>query len=109
MEKNYPPKGEFYMYPQYDKENNLIGFTTDYEGEGAFGKYCKIIVTGETLQLYFMIQKENIDFIINQLEKIEEMSEHPPRVYSKRDQLITITAMVKLLKCYTKKLNNERA
>jgi hypothetical protein len=56
-----------------------------------------------------MIQKENIDFIINQLEKIEEMSEHPPRVYSKRDQLITITAMVKLLKCYIKKLNNEKA
>jgi hypothetical protein len=49
MKKNYPPKGEFYMYPQYDEEDNLIGFTTDYEGEGAFGKYCKIIATGETL------------------------------------------------------------
>jgi aspartate/methionine/tyrosine aminotransferase len=49
MKKNYPPKGEFYMYPQYDEENNLVGFTTDYEGEGAFGKYCKIIATGETL------------------------------------------------------------
>ena len=49
MKKNYPPKGEFYMYPQYDEEDNLIGFTTDYEGEGAFGKYCKIIAIGETL------------------------------------------------------------
>ena len=49
MEKNYPPKGEFYMYPQYDEEDNLVGFTTDYEGEGAFGKNVKIIATGETL------------------------------------------------------------
>jgi len=49
MKKNYPPKGEFYMYPQYDKEDNLVGFTTDYEGEGAFGKLCKIIATGELL------------------------------------------------------------
>ena len=48
MKKNYPPKGEFYMYPQYDEEDNLVGFTTDYEGEGAFGKHCKIIATGET-------------------------------------------------------------
>ena len=54
MKKNYPPKGEFYMYPQYDEEDNLVGFTTDYEGadyegDGAYGKYCKIIATGETL------------------------------------------------------------
>ena len=49
MKKNYPPKGEFYMYPQYDEEDNLVGFTTDYEGKGAFGKLCKIIATGETL------------------------------------------------------------
>lgn len=49
MKKNYPPKGEFYMYPQYDEEDNLVGFTTYYEDEGAFGKFCKIIVTGETL------------------------------------------------------------
>jgi hypothetical protein len=49
MKKNYPPKGEFYMYPQYDEEDNLVGFTTDYEGEGAFGKNCKIIAIGETL------------------------------------------------------------
>lgn len=48
MKKNYPPKGEFYMYPQYDESDNLVGFTIDYEGEGAFGKYCKIIATGET-------------------------------------------------------------
>ena len=47
--KNYPPKGEFYMYPQYDEEDNLVGFTVDYEGKGAYGKYCKIIATGETL------------------------------------------------------------
>lgn len=46
---NYPPKGSFYMYPQYDEEDNLVGFTIYYEGEGAFGKYCKIIATGETL------------------------------------------------------------
>lgn len=31
-EKNYPPKGIFYMYPQYDEDNYLVGFTTDYEG-----------------------------------------------------------------------------
>ena len=49
MKKSYPPKGEFYMYPQYDEEDNLVGFTVDYEGEGAYGKNCKIIATGETL------------------------------------------------------------
>ena len=49
MKKNYPPKGEFYMYPQYDEEDNLVGFTTDYEGKGAFGIYCKIITNGEIL------------------------------------------------------------
>lgn len=49
MKKNYPPKGTFYMYPQYDNNNNLIGFTTDYEGVGAYGKRCKITSTGEIL------------------------------------------------------------
>lgn len=48
-EKDYPPKGTFYMYPQYDEDNYLVGFTTDYEGEGAYGKLCKIVTTGETL------------------------------------------------------------
>lgn len=49
MKKNYPPKGEFYMYPQYDEEDNLVGFTSDYEGKGAYGKLCKIMSTGEIL------------------------------------------------------------
>lgn len=43
-ERDYPPKGTFYMYPQYDEDNELFGFTTDYEGEGAFGRACEIIV-----------------------------------------------------------------
>lgn len=48
-ERDYPPKGTFYMYPQYDEDNCLVGFTTDYEGEGAYGKLCKIVTTGDTL------------------------------------------------------------
>ena len=48
MKKNYPPKGKFYMYPQYDDEDNLVGFTAYYE-EGTYSKLCEIIATGEVL------------------------------------------------------------
>ena len=44
--KDYPPIGTYYMYPQYDEENNLVGFTTDYEGEGAYGSLCEIEAKG---------------------------------------------------------------
>ena len=46
MDKNYPPIGTLYMYPCYDEDNNLVGFSSDYEAEGAFGSLLEIEVKG---------------------------------------------------------------
>ena len=43
-EKEYPPRGTFYMYPCYDEDNNLIKFSSDYEEEGAYGSLSKLEV-----------------------------------------------------------------
>lgn len=40
QEIDYPPIGSYLMYPCYDEGNNLIGFSSDYEADGAFGKLC---------------------------------------------------------------------
>lgn len=45
-EKDCPPEGTYYMYPCYDRDNNLIGFSLDYEARGAFGELCEIVCKG---------------------------------------------------------------
>ena len=46
-EANYPPKGEYYMYPCYDEDGELVKFSTDYEEDGAYGSLQKISVGSE--------------------------------------------------------------
>ena len=47
QEKEYPPKkGSYLMYPCYNRDNELIGFSSDYEAEGAYGNLCMIECIG---------------------------------------------------------------
>lgn len=64
-EIQYPPRGIFYMYPQYDEDNELFGFTTEYEGEGAYGKSSTLIVNEDIES----VRKEIVDKACEWLEE----------------------------------------
>ena len=44
QQKQYPPKGTFYMYPCYDDNNTLVKFSADYEEDGAYGERSRLDV-----------------------------------------------------------------